>query len=449
MSKRIVLFSSVALVLATVACGGPSPAQDAESTKHLGGGTGPVQASRRSASDAIKKAWPADALDIVVYVDVGGLVRTKLVSDIVAALLPMVSESWSPEEKACEEEAVKSTRELAIASVAGGGDVLVVGRYEPAAASKIAACVRAASGFQPVAMNGASDAWSNGKDVFVAVTKSGLLFSGSRALVENALAGRGNGKTLEAVSLEADEFVAWNLSLAAGAPPIRGSVLVTDDRFRIAGQGDAPDETIAERIEGAKPVFASALLGDKLPPEQRATVKRLVDAVAIKRTGRHLEARFELHGPTEQIAADIGTGATIGVYAVRQYLLRAKQAEATHTIGRLSLGLSREWKAAGPGAAKMKLVSYPPTPKTVPKGERYQTSSADWKPWTPLAFEMTEPQYYQYEIKAAKDGKSADIIARGDLNGDGVTSEFKLTVKVGAGGKLEIPPTIAETNPDE
>jgi hypothetical protein len=63
---------------------------------------------------------------------------------------------------------------------------------------------------------------------------------------------------------------------------------------------------------------------------------------------------------------------------------------------------------------------------------------------------MSSPQRYQYEIIAAKDGESAEIVARGDLNGDGRTSLFKVAVKIDrAKDILVVAPTISETDPDE
>ena len=48
-------------------------------------------------------------------------------------------------------------------------------------------------------------------------------------------------------------------------------------------------------------------------------------------------------------------------------------------------------------------------------------------------------QYYQYEVKVAKDSPRADIVARGDLNGDGKESLFTLKVVVAKGsGQLQI-----------
>ena len=99
------------------------------------------------------------------------------------------------------------------------------------------------------------------------------------------------------------------------------------------------------------------------------------------------------------------------------YIGNAKQTEARNVLGQLAKNIVADWEAERPDRkprSKKKLVSFGPVPKTVPRGMKYQSSEADWKPWAPLRFEMSVPQYYQYEVKAAKDGESAEIIARGD-----------------------------------
>ena len=67
--------------------------------------------------------------------------------------------------------------------------------------------------------------------------------------------------------------------------------------------------------------------------------------------------------------------------------------------------------------------------------------------WAKIGFSIQEPQYYQYEVVAAKDGKSADVIARGDLDADGELSTFRVkltldpkTQALSAGGLEETQP---------
>ncbi|HEY6462750.1 MAG TPA: hypothetical protein VIY73_21420, partial [Polyangiaceae bacterium] len=92
----------------------------------------------------------------------------------------------------------------------------------------------------------------------------------------------------------------------------------------------------------------------------------------------------------------------------------------------------------------------PAVPKAVPRGTKDQSTPADWKPWAPIKFSMESPQYYQYEVRAAKDGGSEDIFARGDLDGDGKESEFKLHVAIDRKkGVLVIGPSLEERDSDE
>ena len=63
-----------------------------------------------------------------------------------------------------------------------------------------------------------------------------------------------------------------------------------------------------------------------------------------------------------------------------------------------------------------------------------------------LGFEVPSPQYYQYNY--TNSGTGFVGTARGDLNGDGVTSTFEIMGRVQAGA-LFVSPNILETNPDE
>ena len=70
--------------------------------------------------------------------------------------------------------------------------------------------------------------------------------------------------------------------------------------------------------------------------------------------------------------------------------------------------------------------------------------------WQLLNFTFPGPQYYQYEVVAAKDGNSAIVVARGDLNGDGKPSEFRLRLTLDPKTHtLAIAPNIEETSPEE
>ncbi|HTV22621.1 MAG TPA: prepilin-type N-terminal cleavage/methylation domain-containing protein [Polyangiaceae bacterium] len=174
------------------------------------------------------------------------------------------------------------------------------------------------------------------------------------------------------------------------------------------------------------------------------------------------------------VVAIIGVLAALAIYGVRKYLANAKTAEARTAIGRIAKDASSAWDretmSAGvmdPGDSRINskqlCVSAPAVPDDAAKiaNQKYQSSTADWKTggWTCLRFSMDGPQYFQYEYTssaaagtpgAVNDDFSA--IARGDLNGNGVTSSFTLTGKVISQSDeltLMVSPSIAEANPEE
>jgi hypothetical protein len=94
--------------------------------------------------------------------------------------------------------------------------------------------------------------------------------------------------------------------------------------------------------------------------------------------------------------------------------------------------------------------------------KKYQSSTADWSRdaaanagFACLRFEMSSPQYYQYDYQVTGSasrqavGDGFQAIAHGDLNGDGAVSTFMLPGRIDRSGSLELATTIAQTNPTE
>ena len=406
--------------------------------------------SRRGASDALKRAWPIDQATFALYADLEGLMKTRLMGDLARALVLIAAPHMTAVERKCIEDGFAQTKELAVGSERGGS--IIIARLDRPVAMAIGTCVSTLGDARPVTLTGATEAWKVRSNV-AAVTPSGLFVYGSDAAVARAVAGGGSGLALAAVSLGESEYVAWSASILDDQKPARGTLLVTDDRFRISGEGDLPNEEVAKLLEkeAARSNLEAQLPQLGVPADQMEAVRRLITGIDVKRDGNHVAVSFELRGSPARQAADLGAAAAIAVTGVRKYISSAKQAEAKNTVAVLAKDVVTDWEREdGKPVTKKKLVSYPAVPKVVPKGMKYQSSTADWKPWAPLRFEMSAPQYYQYEIKAAKDGESAEIIARGDLNGDGKTSEFKITVKVDrATNALRVAPSIHEIDPDE
>jgi hypothetical protein len=87
-------------------------------------------------------------------------------------------------------------------------------------------------------------------------------------------------------------------------------------------------------------------------------------------------------------------------------------------------------------------------PKEVPRGQRVTTAEADWRGWKDVPL-VTTPSFFQFEVKAAPDGQ-CDVIGRGDLNGDGKASSFKMHIAVDKTTKqLSVDHKMNETDADE
>ena len=173
------------------------------------------------------------------------------------------------------------------------------------------------------------------------------------------------------------------------------------------------------------------------------------------------------------VVAIIGVLAALAIYGVRKYLTNAKTAEARTALGRIAKDASTAWEresmpgaalALGASAQNARQICDTSTlvPATVAaiSNSKYQSSPADWKGagWTCLKFTMDGPQYFQYQYEAVvrsnpgADGDHFIAHAHGDLNGNGVTSDFQMEGFLHeASGEIVVAtsPSIIENSPEE
>jgi type IV pilus assembly protein PilA len=177
------------------------------------------------------------------------------------------------------------------------------------------------------------------------------------------------------------------------------------------------------------------------------------------------------------VVAIVGILAVLAVVGVRRYLSNSKSAEARNALGAIGKGaaqaLEREATTTGViGASSSAIVSrrlcltatqFVPAAATSVQGKKYQASNANGSDWhkddgavhTGFAcarFEMMNPQAYQYnytsDSTSTTQGNNITANAEGDLNGDGLTSRFRLVGAVQSQA-LVLSPSLEETNPDE
>ena len=168
------------------------------------------------------------------------------------------------------------------------------------------------------------------------------------------------------------------------------------------------------------------------------------------------------------VVAIVGVLAVLAVYGVRKYIANAKTAEAKNSVGQMSKDALTKYEgeamagavlAAGSTTGVLRdvcLSSKAAIPTYVPSAQKYQSQSSDWNAdgttspaagFSCLHFEMAGPQYYQYSYEGTTQ-KSFSAEARGDLNGDGVTSYFHQDGSI-VSGRLNVAPSIIEIGAEE
>jgi len=157
----------------------------------------------------------------------------------------------------------------------------------------------------------------------------------------------------------------------------------------------------------------------------------------------------------------------LAMYFVARYVRHAKTAEAVGSVKAIAEGAAAYYEASAsmqpagtqPDAARAmrhfpgtSRTSVPPDPNNV-RAKRYQSSLADWStsPWFELHFSIPQPQFYAYSFESQGRGAeaTATATAHGDLDGNGVTSTYSLTVAPDAELHAKVSPTMERSNAEE
>lgn len=178
-----------------------------------------------------------------------------------------------------------------------------------------------------------------------------------------------------------------------------------------------------------------------------ASVGKLLDEVHVERSGSTVGVSLNLDKAraenlfSEVLVALVREG-------VGRYALSAKTAEARDNVMRIALALSDYARAQKPGAAPFP-PSAPASPAQVP-GKRPVDAreSFEHPSWQSIHFAPRGPVFYSYEFVTAPGGKSVEVIAHGDLDGDGKQSKYSVSVTM-QGNEPRISPEMTRQDPFE
>lgn len=409
----------------------------------------PAAPALRTASAELARYWQfGEKTQLALYADMDSLMHTDLFAGLVPGILENSEEFLKSAQKDCLLVLSKQTREM-LAGVDPHGGVLSLLLGPEGVKAARGACVGSLFPVERVTVAGADEAYGlSRRDVMV--VQPGVILLGDKQLIEKVLAAKAPIALPAALTLRDDQQLAFRVKLNEFAGG--GVMHVSPARFRLALEVDVNDDNVAAMVD-----YKSKQLRDEARKfaGQRTDLPlaKLVDAVDVQRQGKHFTGTFELRDSVESQAHDLGVLVGLSVYGVRRYIQNAKTAEVRNTLGAIVLAFDaslHEPKEPGKKPALSKLISLPAVPSTIPRGVKYQASADDWKAWAPIRFSMADPQYFQYEVLAAKDGKSAEIIGRGDLDGNGKSSVYRLKVVLDTKtGVMRAEEVIDETDPLE
>jgi hypothetical protein len=415
---------SIGCALALLSCGAAPPPAPKPAPAPVASAPAPV--APREASTELRRYWIFDGHEaFALYGGLDALMHTELFAGLVPGVLNESEDFLKSTQRDCVGVLTAQAHEVAVGADARGALMILELGPEGVKAAR-AVCVGALFPVERVPVAGADEAYAVGSDVVV--VQSGVVLFGAKELVEAALAAKEPAPFPAALSLKDGQQMACQVRVAEKGVSGGGALRVSPEAFRLEAELELANAGMADlAARGIQQGLGQATQLAQTQPD----IGRLAKALKVERHGNHFTAVFELREAVIDQARDVGVLMGLGFYGVRRYMQDAKSAEAPAVIvqiAKLYSATMQEPPPAGKRPLPKKLMSLPAVPAVVPRGVKYQSTAEDWKAWAPIHFSLTEPQYYQYEVVAAKDGKTAEILARGDLNGDGKTSLFRVKI---------------------
>ena len=157
----------------------------------------------------------------------------------------------------------------------------------------------------------------------------------------------------------------------------------------------------------------------------------------------------------------------IAMFGLARYVRHAKTAEAVGSVTTIAQESAAYYNAsdatqpAGTTPENAHAMRHFPSPsaRSVPadpdavRGKRYQSGTADWagSPWRDLHFSIPQPQYYAYSYESQGTGATAKAtaMAMGDLDGDGVSSKYRLSVAPDGAFSAQVSTNLQKDEPEE
>lgn len=437
--------------LTLAACGDSTPPAKTPAVEKLPPPVppGPPPVAQRAPSKEMAARFPFkdEEITTLAYSDLALLSQPEATQAIASSLAPIATD-LAGVDKACIDAVVGGAKELLVTGTNGKAWEVIL---KIPGHTLDSVCTPAAGTGETATIEGATKAWRFTESGKTCALAADWLYCGQEDLVKKSITAQ-NEPTLP-VGLDPNQVLA--LDDHDEQKDAKISVVSNTDRLETRVElnfdGDEKPRVLHEAATHAPEGVLEFTKFFKASDAEKRLVDQVANSVVASHRGTRANLRVDLPGTPSEQAAQLG--AALSLFGKSAVLERnaLRKAQVSRFLLEVAEGINKNWESKDAKLAfgDKKLVSMGPVPKEVPKGKRVTSADSDWKAWKDVPH-VTTPTYYQYEIKTAPDGQSADVIARGDTNGDGKLATFKLHIRVDRSSKqLMVEPKIDETDPNE
>ena len=294
-------------------------------------------------------------------------------------------------------------------------------------------CVRETFGARDVMFQERQALRLDGTPALFAMASGRLLLVGDEASMADALEMGGRRRPL-AACLDADPNTVF---AGCGAAPATIAALPAsssrDLRFRARSTplGFALEATI--ELDSPKAAIAlrdGVLAAKKTVAKEPTFVREAFESIRVEPSGARATVSLSTSGDgvaQGNYVMALGTGVQRALWTRRAH---AMTEEARKNLGALAEALRN---FAGKPRARGPVFPLAPNavPEDVPRGVEHTPTAEDFSHpgWSQLGFALREPHRYQYELTVSPNRRRVTAVARGDLDGNGKTSLFEVTVE--------------------
>jgi hypothetical protein len=414
----------IGLVLALSACGkshAPTPVPAASVTPGASPSASGAPDFGRGPSKTILSSWTPPVSPVaLLYADLGALFKTELLQNLVTSVTSLVQESLAKDAATCLLDWTLAVRELAAA--ASDKQVLVVLGYDPNLLKvPVGTCLKTLGFGRTVDIANSTPAYAIDEWVLVVLRRTVVL--GSQPLVEASLSMNTSGDWPQQLTLGKDQQLVFTGTDKSRQLDIKGRITITKSHFSLSSDMRFPDVQSATAAANKLEATQIQQQFSQANPQAEEMIDGIIKNWHVRQVAQNVGVEFSADGTAQEMGQRIGAASAVAIDGVRKVIANAKAAIARTTIRAIADRLV--------AAKPKKLSSLPPIPGKfeMVQGKKYPSVPSDWKGWKSIGFSLSEPQYYQYRVDAAKDGTSAEIIAQGDLDADGQMSRYSLAVE--------------------